>query len=122
MKNVWLFLLTSVPTGLMAAAGSILGGKVGGQPGLFVGAVVFGILGVILEVTLARRLRLLAPERYRPALLGGVLGFALAAPAAVFGSQWLSSPLIPIASVALVGLGVLVASRPRRQAEPPARN
>ena len=70
--------------------------------GLFAGAIIGGIVGVAASVWLAAQLRLLDHASYGATFLGGLLGFILAALIAV---KNLHGPLIPMASVGLIGLG-----------------
>ncbi|MEO6447504.1 MAG: hypothetical protein ABIZ91_05600 [Gemmatimonadaceae bacterium] len=95
---VWLF------TGVSATLGSIVGGALG-RPFLFAGAILGGVLGVLGSVRLAAAWQWLAPESWRFAVLGGVLGFAIAAPIAVLN---LDTPITPFFSCALAGAGALV--------------
>jgi hypothetical protein len=104
MKRVWLVLLTWWLAGLGAVAGSILGSG-GGKRWLFVGAVIGGALGTISAAVLASRLRLIARQQVRGAAVGGLLGFAIAAPLAASN---LHTPVIPVLSTALTGLGALL--------------
>ena len=90
--------------GLGAVIGSILG-NAAGKPGLFAGAIVGGILGVGAAVAAATRLRWLSTGDRRGALAGGILGFAVAAPIAVAN---LHTPVTPVLSCALAGVGVLL--------------
>jgi hypothetical protein len=103
MRRFWLFALVSA----LGAVGAFLGSVVGnaaGRVGLFAGALLGGALAVVAAVRLAARLRLIAPTRIPHATLGGLGGFALAALIAV---NTLSSPMGPILSVALIGLGAV---------------
>jgi hypothetical protein len=101
------FFVTSFLGGVGAVVGSILGNAFQGK-GLYVGAVIGGMIAVASAVWLAARLTWFDRRNFRPALLGGEIGFLVAAPIAV---QMLSSPIGPIASTALIGLGALVGSR-----------
>ena len=101
------FFVTSFLGGVGAVVGSILGNAFGGK-GLYVGAVMGGIVAVAFAVWLAARLAWFDRRNFRAALVGGEVGFLVAAPIAV---QMLSSPIGPIVSTALIGLGALVGSR-----------
>jgi hypothetical protein len=104
LKNILLFLIVS---GL--DAGSILLGSFIGHSissiGLFAGAIIGGFVGVAAAVWLAARLRLLDDASYGATFLGGLIGFILAALIAV---KNLHGPLIPMASVGLIGLGAIL--------------
>jgi hypothetical protein len=109
MRRFWLFALVSGLGGLGALLGSILG-NAGGKVGLYVGAMLGGALAVALAVRIAARLGLVPQTRVPHATLGGLGGFALATFVAV---NTLSSPIGPILSVALIGLGALFGAAPR---------
>ncbi|MGI8785012.1 MAG: hypothetical protein ACR2L2_15345 [Acidobacteriota bacterium] len=106
MRPVWLFLLTSLTAGFVAVAGSILGNAFG-KTGLFAGAIAGEVCGVVLAAWLAVRLRLIHQRGFAFAALGGVLGFGLAA---VIATNNLHTPVIPVLSVSLVGLGTIFGS------------
>ena len=104
MKNILLFVVACGLGGVCIFLGSVLGNGVS-KRGLFVGAVVGGVLGVALAVWLAARFGLLEGAGYGPTLAGGVIGFAVAAVIAVNN---LDGPVIPFASVSLIGLGTML--------------
>ena len=103
MQRFWLFALVSGLGGLGAFLGSILG-NAAGKSGLFAGAVLGGALAVTLAVRIGARFALVPRTRVTHATLGGLGGFALAVLVAV---NTLSSPIGPILSVALIGLGAV---------------
>lgn len=112
-KDVLLFILVCGLDGVCIFLGSVLGGGLG-RTGLFAGAVVGGVLGVAASLLLAVRFGLLGRPRFGGALLGGVVGFGIAAVIAV---KNLHGPLIPVASVGLVGLGVIIGKLAGRRRE-----
>ena len=103
MRRFWLFALISGLGGLGAFLGSTLG-NAAGKTGLFVGAMLGGAIAIALGVRLAARLALVPQTRIAHATLGALGGFALAALVAV---NTLSSPLGPVLSVVLIGLGAI---------------
>ena len=104
VRDVLLFILVCILDGVCIFLGSVLGHGVSGA-GLFAGAVAGGVIGVAAALLLAARLHLLERAAYGAAFLGGVVGFAIAAIIAVKNLQ---GPLIPVASVGLIGLGVII--------------
>jgi hypothetical protein len=90
--------------GLGAVIGSILG-NAAGKAGLFAGAVIGGLLGVAAAVAALAKLQWLAGEDRRGAFVGGVAGFAVAAPIAVTN---LRAPIIPVLICGLAGIGLLL--------------
>ena len=104
LKNLLLFLIVSVLDAICILLGSFMGHSIP-SIGLFAGAITGGVVGVALGVWLANRLRLLDRASYGATFLGGLIGFILAAVIAV---KNLHGPLIPMASVGLIGLGAVL--------------
>jgi hypothetical protein len=102
-KDIFTFFIVCVLSGGCIFAGSVLGNSQG-KTGLFVGAVIGGFTGVGLAVWLSSRLGLFGPSNPAGALIGGWVGFVLAAVIAVNN---LHTPFIPLGSIALIGLGAL---------------
>jgi hypothetical protein len=98
------FVVTWALAGLGAVVGSILG-SAAGQPGLFAGAALGGVLGVGAAVLAGSRLRWLSPEDRRGAFLGGIIGFGIAAAIATAN---LHTPVIPVLVCGLAGAGLLL--------------
>jgi hypothetical protein len=96
-------LVTWLAAGIGAVVGSIVG-SAAGRVGLMAGALLGGLAGVVVGVFVAARLRWLDPAERRGGLWGGIVGFLLAAPIAV---THLDTPVTPVLSCALVGVGVL---------------
>ena len=107
LKNALLFTIVCGLSGVCIFLGSVLGNSVG-KPGLFAGAVIGGIAGVGLAIWLAVRFGLLAPNDFAMTFAGGIIGFIVAAVIAVNN---LDGPLIPAASVAILGAGALIGKR-----------
>lgn len=97
-------LFTWFVTGGGALAGSILGGLLG-NAALFIGGVIGGAGAVVMAVVVMVRFGWVAREVRLGAIIGGVIGFAIAAMLAVTN---LRSPIVPILSSALSGVGVLL--------------
>jgi hypothetical protein len=91
-------------TGLAAAVGSILG-NAAGPLGLKVGAIAGGVVGLLGAVTAARKLRWLPDSESPGAFWGGLVGFAIAVPITL---THMGTPVIPVLSSGLVGIGVLL--------------
>ena len=107
MKEVLLFVTTSMAAGFFAALGSMVG-HAAGRTGLFVGGVIGGLFGVTIATRLAVWRRWIDRKDYFPATFGGEIGFLLAALIAV---NSLSSPVGPVLSTFLTGIGALVGLR-----------
>ncbi len=104
LKDVLLFILVCGLDGVCIFLGSVLGHGVS-RAGLFAGAVFGGVFGVAAALLLSARLRLMERAVFGAAFLGGVVGLAIAAVVAVKNLQ---GPLIPAASVGLVGAGAVI--------------
>ena len=99
-----LFVLACVLTGLGALLGSIAGNAFG-RSGLFAGGVLGGVLAALLVPRIAAWRRWIAKHQVWPTAFGTALGFLAAAAVAV---NTLSSPLGPILSTTLAGVGAVV--------------
>jgi hypothetical protein len=104
-----LFLVSCFFGGLGGLLGSIVG-HAGGQTGLRIGGVLGGILGSIAGVGVARWRRWVTVAQFPTAAAGAAIGFLLAAAIAV---NTLSSPIGPIVSTTLIGLGAVIGARLR---------
>jgi hypothetical protein len=102
-KSVLLFLFACALGGIGTFLGSVLG-HFFGKSGLYSGAIIGGILGVAVATKLAVRRQILGPKRFWPATVGGVLGLLLAA---IIATNNLSTPVVPLASIVLIGLGAV---------------
>jgi hypothetical protein len=99
-----ILLVTWLCAGFGAVAGSIVGGGAG-RTGLFIGAGIGGIVGVALGTALLKAIGWLPAEDRWGAFLGGTVGFAIAVPFAVLN---LDTPITPVVSCALAGMGALL--------------
>lgn len=104
MKPIPVFVTTWGLAGIGAVIGSIVG-NAAGKPGLFAGAVIGGLLGVVSAVVGLTKVRWLPPEDRAGAFVGGMIGFAVAAPIAAMN---LHTPVTPVLICALAGVGVLL--------------
>ena len=100
--------------GIGGFAGSVLGGFLGPHM-LFVGGFLGGVLIAPLSAKIAVWRRWIAPAQYGPVALGSALGFVAAALVAV---NTLSSPVGPVFSTTLTGMGALAGSYFRTNRDP----
>jgi len=103
MTRALLFVCSCLFGGLGGALGSMVG-NAAGRPGLWIGGVAGGLLGSIGAAALARSRTWIAPAQFLATALGGSVGFLLAALVAV---NTLSSPVGPVLSTILIGLGAV---------------
>ena len=106
MRRLYLFLVSCALAGIGGAVGSILGNGLGGK-GLWIGGVAGGVLGTIAAALVSRALGWITPGQVRATATGAAVGFLAAAVIAV---NTLSSPIGPVLSTALVGVGAIVGS------------
>ena len=110
MASFLLFLVSCVLGGLGGALGSIVG-HAAGSTGLWVGGVLGGLIGAVTGVAVARGRGWVSAAQFPTAAAGASVGFLLAAGIAV---NTLGSPVGPVLSTALIGIGALVGARLRR--------
>jgi len=92
--------------GLGGFVGSVLG-AFAGQRGLFIGGFLGGIVIAPLSARIALWRHWIDRPRYWPTTIGAALGFVAAAVVAI---NTLSSPIGPVFSTGLTGIGALVGS------------
>ena len=107
MTRVYLFLVSCLFAGIGGAVGSMIGNAAGGT-GLWVGGLLGGIGGAIAAAAVARAMTWITPGQVRSTAAGAALGFIAAALIAV---NTLSSPVGPVLSTLLVGIGALIGAR-----------
>ena len=112
MARTLLFVISCVLGGLGGALGSIAG-HAAGQAGLWIGGIVGGLVGAIAAAAIARARHWITPAQFPTTAAGAGVGFLLAAAVAV---KTVSSPVGPVLSTALIGLGALVGARFHRHA------
>ena len=110
MPRFALVVLSSLMAGLGAVLGSIAGHRTGPR-GVVTGAVLGGFCGAVASAFIARQLRWIQSRQLRWTAIGASGGFLLAA---VIASNTLRSPVGPLLSTLLVGLGALLGSSRHR--------
>ena len=106
MKRIALFLTACLLGGIGGLGGSILGHSAG-SIGIWVGGIVGGLLASLATARIALWRRWIGHAQLWPTTLGAAVGFLIAAAIAV---NTLSSPIGPIASTLLIGVGAVVGS------------
>ena len=107
MKHARLFVFLVASVGFCALVGSAAG-AVFGPRALFVGGLSGGLLGSYAAAWLGGRLRWIPPQATKATALGTVIGFLVAAAVAI---NTLRSPVGPVLSTLLVGIGGLAGLR-----------
>jgi FAD/FMN-containing dehydrogenase len=111
MGRIFLFFTAIILSGGAALGGSIAGNAVG-KTGLWVGGIVGGLVGASISSWLAAKLGWIAPSQRARTTIGTATGFLLAAGIAV---NTLSSPVGPIASTVLAGLGAVIGAGSKKR-------
>lgn len=106
MNRAALFLVACVLGGLGGALGSMVGHAFG-KGGLWAGGVLGGLLASMLIARIALWRRWIVRSQYWPTVLGAAVGFFIACAVAV---NTLSSPVGPILSTLLIGVGAVLGS------------
>jgi hypothetical protein len=107
MRSIGLLLMECVVTGLGAALGSMVG-HFGGHSMLLVGGMTGGLSAAALGARLAERLGLIRRAQFAATAIGAALGFLAAAYVSL---HTLSSPVGPVLSTSLIGIGALLGAR-----------
>ena len=107
MTRFIFFVVMCVLGGIGGFAGSVLGAAFG-RAGLFAGGLIGGVVIAPLSAKLAVRRRWIEPRQYLATAAGAALGFLAAAFVAM---NTLSSPVGPVLSTALIGLGAIAGSQ-----------
>jgi hypothetical protein len=107
MNRVSLFVVSTILTGALAAIGSMAGHFFGPRLGVMLGGVLGGLIGAALSARIAVRLKWISREDFFSTTLGAEIGFLAAA---FIAMKTLSSPIGPVLSSLLIGVGALVGS------------
>jgi hypothetical protein len=106
-----LFICSCVLGGLGGMLGSILGNAFG-RTGLFAGGVIGGLVGAAGSGLIAGWRGWIPRNRTARTSTGAAIGFLCAA---AIATQTLGSPVGPVLSTGLIGLGALVGAGRRRE-------
>jgi hypothetical protein len=115
MNRAGLFLFACVLGGLGGALGSMVGHSFG-KAGLWAGGILGGLLASMLIARIGLWRRWILRSQYWPTVFGAAIGFLLACAVAV---NTLSSPVGPILSTLLIGVGALLGSMGAQSAVDP---
>jgi hypothetical protein len=118
MKRGMLFLVTTIITVGYAMIGSVIGHFLGALRGVMLGGLLGGALGVYFSAWVAAQRAWISPVAFYRTLVGGEIGFLLAASIAM---NTLSSPIGPLLSSVLIGAGAVIGASigARKGTEPP---
>ena len=100
-NNLLLFFAFMALCGISIFLCFVIGGYFG-KEGLLLGAMFGGAMGILLTLYLARKMRYILPFQTPTTFAGAAIGFVLASLVAV---NSLADPLLPVLSIALIGVG-----------------
>jgi hypothetical protein len=103
-KNLLVFISETFGCGLFTFLGSLLGHAFG-QTGLFIGAFIGGIAGIALATVVLSKVGLIIRPHLKQTTAFGTATFIIAAGVAVTN---LSTPIVPLISLLLVGAGCVI--------------
>ena len=106
-----LFVVSCFLGGLGGVLGSIAG-NAAGKTGLFIGGIVGGLVGASCSGIVARARGWIPPQRASSTGAGAAIGFLAAA---AIATQTLGSPVGPVLSTSLIGLGALAGAGRHRE-------
>ena len=109
MNKLLVFVTMCILPGIGAVGGSILGNAFG-KTGLFIGAVLGGLIGVTAATRIALWRNWITRDRGPAVQVAGLVGFIVAA---IIAGTNLWTPLIPIASTWIIGGAAVLAARER---------
>jgi hypothetical protein len=107
MKRGFLFLVSTVVTGVCAMIGSMIGHFLGSHLGVMLGGVLGGLSGAFFSTRIAKWRGWIAQEDFYPTTIGAEVGFLAAA---FIAAKTLSSPIGPLLSSMLIGIGAVAGS------------
>ena len=107
MPSIPFFVAACVLGGAGGAVGSIIGAAFG-QRGLFLGGFLGGLASALVFARVAIWRKWIGEKQFWPTAVGAAVGFLAAATVAV---NTLSTPIGPILSTSLTGIGALVGRR-----------
>ena len=103
-NNLKLFAGGCFLSGIFAFLGSVAGNAFG-QNGLFTGAIIGGVLGVVVLTFIFFKLKIVHRNSILPTITWGAMCFGTAS---LFAVTNLNTPVIPLLSILLIGLGCVI--------------
>jgi len=107
IRSIPLFVVSTVLGGLGGLLGSIAG-SAAGKNWVAVGGIAGGLLASLIGAAVARARSWIPADRYWHTGIGTGAGFLIAA---VIATHTLNSPVGPIASTLLIGVGAVLGAR-----------
>ena len=104
MKKLILFIEVCLVCGLLIVGFSIVGNRFSKPNGIFIGAIVGGIIGIILAARIAVYFSLANKNSFKSIIFYSLLGFVLAIKICFYN---FNNPIIVVASTSLIGIGAL---------------
>ena len=114
MKKLILYLEACLICGLLIVGFSVIGHKLLKPNGIFIGAIVGGLLGIILAARIAIYFSLANKSAFRSIIFYSLLGFILAIKICFYN---FNNPIIVVLSTGLIGFGALLGDFLKRKSE-----
>jgi hypothetical protein len=105
MKQIKLFFLVCLITGICIFLFSIIGPKFIKPNGVFVGAIIGGVIGIFISIKIAVVLLLIQKDSFYTVLFLCLLCFI---PAILIATSNLNNPVLVVGSTALIGFGAVI--------------
>jgi hypothetical protein len=100
--------------GLLIVGSSVIGSNLIRTNGIFIGAIVGGLLGVVIASRIAIYLSLAARSSLNSMIAFGISGFILAITICFYNFK---NPIIVVMSTSLIGMGALLGDYLKRKSE-----
>ncbi len=117
MKQLKLFIEISLICGFLIVFFSVVGSNLLRTNGIFIGAIVGGLIGIIIASRIAVFFSLINKSSFRSMISFSILGFLLAILICFYN---FNNPIIVVLSTGLIGLGALFGDYVKRKSENPA--
>ena len=114
MKKLILFIEVCLICGLLIVGFSMVGTKLIKTNGIFIGAIIGGLIGIVLSVRIAIYFSLANKSAFKSIVFYSLLGFILAIKICFYN---FNNPIIVVASTSLIGFGALLGDFLKRKSE-----
>jgi len=104
MRKLKLFIEVCLICGLLIVGFSVIGNKLIRSNGIFIGAIIGGLMGIVLASKIAIYFSLVNKNSFKSIIIFSLLGFLLAIVICFYNFH---NPIIVVMSTSLVGIGAL---------------
>ena len=114
MRKLKLFIEVSLICGLLIVGFSVVGTKLLRTNGIFIGAIIGGLIGIAIASKIAIYFSLVNKTSFKSIIGFSVLGFLLAIVICFYN---FNNPIIVVMSTSLIGIGALIGDYLNRKSE-----